>query len=139
MTLKRRGGKTALSYASALCTTLLFVGNWASDLTARVLRQLNMCIRAATWSLKELEIKYNAEVEKTAILQGEVAAKAALMEEVQRLKDELRGTNCSLPQCCVTPKGISILTSLLFMFFSRCQCRAGSDEIEPSTTQWIDG
>ncbi|KAF9286487.1 hypothetical protein BGZ68_002855 [Mortierella alpina] len=53
--------------------------------------------RAATWSLKELEIKYNAEVERTAILQGEVAAKAALMEEVQRLKDELRGSSASTP------------------------------------------
>ncbi|KAF9988667.1 NADH:ubiquinone oxidoreductase [Mortierella antarctica] len=52
--------------------------------------------RAATWSLKELETKYNAEVERTAILQGEVAAKAALMEEVQRLKDELRDTNVEL-------------------------------------------
>ncbi|KAG0211477.1 hypothetical protein BGX28_007838 [Mortierella sp. GBA30] len=52
--------------------------------------------RAATWSLKELEIKYNAEVEKTAILQGEVAAKVGLMEEVQRLKDELRDASVEL-------------------------------------------
>ncbi|KAG0252760.1 NADH:ubiquinone oxidoreductase [Mortierella polycephala] len=52
--------------------------------------------RAASWSLKELENKYNAAVERTAILEGEVATKAALSEDVQRLKDELRDTNVEL-------------------------------------------
>ncbi|GJJ78418.1 hypothetical protein EMPS_10777 [Entomortierella parvispora] len=52
--------------------------------------------RAAKWSLQELEIKYNASVEKTAILEGEVASKVALSEEVQRLKDELRDANVEL-------------------------------------------
>lgn len=32
-------------------------------------------------------------LERTAILEGEVSAKAAMAEEVQRLKDELRGKN----------------------------------------------
>ncbi|KAF9154715.1 NADH:ubiquinone oxidoreductase [Mortierella sp. AD011] len=52
--------------------------------------------RATKWSLQELEIKYNAAVEKTAILESEVTAKAALTEEVQRLKDELRDANVEL-------------------------------------------
>ncbi|KAF8978748.1 NADH:ubiquinone oxidoreductase [Entomortierella lignicola] len=52
--------------------------------------------RATKWSLQELEIKYNAAVEKTAILESEVATKAQLTEEVQRLKDELRDANVEL-------------------------------------------
>lgn len=48
-------------------------------------------IRAAKWSLQELERKYNVALEKTAMLEGEVSAKNALAEDVQRLKDELRG------------------------------------------------
>ena len=38
-----------------------------------------------------MERKYNVALEKTVMLEGEVTAKAALTEEVQRLKDELRG------------------------------------------------
>jgi len=57
-------------------------------------------LRAAKWSLQELEIKYNASVEKTAILEGEVASKVALSEEVQRLKDELRGNCHCYCSCC---------------------------------------
>ncbi|KAF9347351.1 NADH:ubiquinone oxidoreductase, partial [Mortierella sp. AD094] len=53
-------------------------------------------VRATKWSLQELEIKYNAAVEKTAILESEVTAKATLTEEVQRLKDELRDANVEL-------------------------------------------
>jgi len=41
--------------------------------------------------LKEMERKYNVALEKTVMLEGEVAAKTAMQEEVQRLKDELRG------------------------------------------------
>jgi hypothetical protein len=41
--------------------------------------------------LQELETKYNAAMEKTVILEGEISEKAALAEEMQRLKDELRG------------------------------------------------
>ncbi|KAF9102909.1 NADH:ubiquinone oxidoreductase [Mortierella sp. AM989] len=52
--------------------------------------------RATKWSLQELEIKYNAAVEKTALLENEVSAKAVLTEEVQRLKDELRDANVEL-------------------------------------------
>ncbi|KAF9576636.1 NADH:ubiquinone oxidoreductase [Mortierella alpina] len=52
--------------------------------------------RAAQWSLQELERKYNVALERQAILESEVAAKAALAEEVQRLKDELRDTNVEL-------------------------------------------
>ncbi|KAF9297313.1 NADH:ubiquinone oxidoreductase [Mortierella antarctica] len=48
--------------------------------------------RAAKWSLQELERKYNVALERTAILEGEVSTKAAMAEEVQRLKDELRET-----------------------------------------------
>ncbi|KAF9434831.1 NADH:ubiquinone oxidoreductase [Entomortierella beljakovae] len=52
--------------------------------------------RATKWSLQELEIKYNAAVEKTAMLESEVSSKTALSEEVQRLKDELRDANVEL-------------------------------------------
>ncbi|KAF8926022.1 NADH:ubiquinone oxidoreductase [Dissophora ornata] len=52
--------------------------------------------RATKWSLQELEIKYNAAVEKTAILENEVSGKIALSEEVQRLRDELRDANVEL-------------------------------------------
>ncbi|KAF9379190.1 NADH:ubiquinone oxidoreductase [Podila verticillata] len=52
--------------------------------------------RAAKWSLQELERKYNVALERTAILEGEVSAKAALAEDVQRLKDELRDANVEL-------------------------------------------
>lgn len=41
--------------------------------------------------MKEMERKYNVALEKTVMLEGEVAAKTAMQEEVQRLKDELRG------------------------------------------------
>ncbi|KAG0324743.1 NADH:ubiquinone oxidoreductase [Podila humilis] len=52
--------------------------------------------RAAKWSLQELERKYNVSLERTAILEGEVSAKAALADDVQRLKDELRDANVEL-------------------------------------------
>ncbi|KAF9099222.1 NADH:ubiquinone oxidoreductase [Mortierella sp. AD031] len=52
--------------------------------------------RAATWSLQELKIKYDAAVERVAILENEVATKASLQEDVQRLKDELRDANVEL-------------------------------------------
>ncbi|GJJ71901.1 hypothetical protein EMPS_04258 [Entomortierella parvispora] len=52
--------------------------------------------RAAEWSLKEMERKYNVALEKTVMLEGEVAAKIAMQEEVQRLKDELRDANVEL-------------------------------------------
>ncbi|KAG0030868.1 NADH:ubiquinone oxidoreductase [Podila clonocystis] len=52
--------------------------------------------RAAKWSLQELERKYNVALERTAILEGEVSTKAAMAEEVQRLKDELRDANVEL-------------------------------------------
>ncbi|KAI1315279.1 NADH:ubiquinone oxidoreductase [Mortierella claussenii] len=52
--------------------------------------------RAIKWSLQELEIKYNAAVEKTVMLESEVASKGTLTEEVQRLKDELRDANVEL-------------------------------------------
>ncbi|KAF9188695.1 NADH:ubiquinone oxidoreductase [Haplosporangium sp. Z 767] len=52
--------------------------------------------RAAQWSLQELERKYNVALEKQAMMENEVAAKATLAEEVQRLKDELRDANVEL-------------------------------------------
>ncbi|KAG0259285.1 hypothetical protein BG011_002750 [Mortierella polycephala] len=52
--------------------------------------------RAAQWSLQELERKYNVALEKQAMMENEVAAKAALSEDVQRLKDELRDANVEL-------------------------------------------
>ncbi|KAF9993006.1 Nuclear distribution protein nudE-like 1, partial [Entomortierella chlamydospora] len=52
--------------------------------------------RATEWSLQEMERKYNVALEKQAILENEINAKAALTEEVQRLKDELRDANVEL-------------------------------------------
>ncbi|KAF9979493.1 NADH:ubiquinone oxidoreductase, partial [Modicella reniformis] len=52
--------------------------------------------RATKWSLQELELKYNATLEKTVILENEVSAKTALVDQVQRLKDELRDANVEL-------------------------------------------
>ncbi|KAF8975361.1 NADH:ubiquinone oxidoreductase [Entomortierella lignicola] len=52
--------------------------------------------RATEWSLQEMERKYNIAVERQALLENEVAQKASLTEEVQRLKDELRDANVEL-------------------------------------------
>ncbi|KAG0365098.1 NADH:ubiquinone oxidoreductase [Gamsiella multidivaricata] len=52
--------------------------------------------RATQWSLQETERKYNVTLEKVAMMENEVAAKAVLTEEVQRLKDELRDANVEL-------------------------------------------
>lgn len=41
--------------------------------------------------MQEITTKYDAAVERVAILENEVSTKASLSEEVQRLKDELRG------------------------------------------------
>ncbi|KAF9932147.1 NADH:ubiquinone oxidoreductase [Linnemannia zychae] len=58
--------------------------------------QLERTERAATWSMQEITTKYDAAVERMAILENEVSTKAMLSEEVQRLKDELRDTNVEL-------------------------------------------
>ncbi|KAF9543770.1 NADH:ubiquinone oxidoreductase [Mortierella hygrophila] len=58
--------------------------------------QLEKTERAATWSMQEITTKYDAAVERVAILENEVSTKASLSEEVQRLKDELRDANVEL-------------------------------------------
>ncbi|KAI8346432.1 hypothetical protein B0O80DRAFT_430910 [Mortierella sp. GBAus27b] len=52
--------------------------------------------RATKWSLQELEIKYNVAMEKTVMLENEVSDKTAIMEDMQRLRDELRDANVEL-------------------------------------------
>lgn len=42
-------------------------------------------------SLQNLETRYNKALERIALLEEELVAKAQLEEEVQRLKDEVRG------------------------------------------------
>ena len=42
-------------------------------------------------SLQDLENRYNKSLERIALLEEELVTKAQLEEEVQRLKDELRG------------------------------------------------
>ncbi|KAG0044254.1 NADH:ubiquinone oxidoreductase [Gryganskiella cystojenkinii] len=103
--------------------------------------------RAAKWSLQELEIKYNASVEKTAILENEVAAKAALTEEVQRLKDELRDANVELAvmksnqsitnnNINISSNGSSSMTNLNNMQASAGTVPLSSEEFgEPSVTR----
>ncbi|GAA5991899.1 hypothetical protein JCM10908_002261 [Rhodotorula pacifica] len=44
-------------------------------------------------SLQDLETRYNKSLERIALLEEELVAKAQLEEEVQRLKDELRDVN----------------------------------------------
>lgn len=47
--------------------------------------------RAATSSLLDLENKYNKAIERNVILENELEGKNSLIEQVQRLKDELKG------------------------------------------------
>lgn len=47
-------------------------------------------------SLQDLETRYNKSLERIALLEEELVAKAQLEEEVQRLKDDLRGASASL-------------------------------------------
>lgn len=42
-------------------------------------------------TLQDMEIRYGKAIERTALLEEELVAKARLEEECQRLKDELRG------------------------------------------------
>lgn len=50
-------------------------------------------------SLQDLENRYNKSLERIALLEEELVTKAQLEEEVQRLKDELRGAICSVSPC----------------------------------------
>lgn len=57
--------------------------------------------RANLSSLMDMELKYNREVEKNALLEQEVQLKNDLEIEVQRLKDELRGKpHIPSVRCC---------------------------------------
>lgn len=46
-------------------------------------------------SLQDLDTRYNKSLERIALLEEELVTKAQLDEEVQRLKDELRGASRS--------------------------------------------
>ncbi|KAF9580154.1 hypothetical protein BGW38_003312 [Lunasporangiospora selenospora] len=52
--------------------------------------------RAASWSLQEMERKYNVALERTAFLEHEITSKITMSDELQRLKDELRDANVEL-------------------------------------------
>lgn len=61
-------------------------------------------------TLQDLENRYSRSIERTALLEEELVAKARLEEEVQRLKDELRGARAMAtfldlcgPNCAQTP------------------------------------
>lgn len=87
------------------------------------------------------------------MLENEVVAKTALAEEVQRLKDELRGTNaqeCRLTvafcACCRSVSGdewricqrrTDHSPSFVFVVY-RYKCGAGSDEVESGNIEWLD-
>ena len=47
--------------------------------------------RAITSTLGDVEARYNKAIERTALLEHELVDKARLEEELQRIKDELRG------------------------------------------------
>ncbi|CAB5294367.1 unnamed protein product [Rhizophagus irregularis] len=52
--------------------------------------------RAATSSLLDLENKYNKAIERNVILENELEGKNSLIEQVQRLKDELKDVHIEL-------------------------------------------
>ena len=52
--------------------------------------------RAAQCSLMDLENKYNKAIERNVILENELEGKSTLIVQVQRLKDELKGSSRSL-------------------------------------------
>ncbi|ORX58898.1 hypothetical protein DM01DRAFT_1301634 [Hesseltinella vesiculosa] len=52
--------------------------------------------RAATSSLADLEVKLNKAIERNVILENEIATKDNLMEQTQRLRDELNEVNQEL-------------------------------------------
>lgn len=62
--------------------------------------ELEAAERAIAASLSDMEAKYNRSLEQTVLLQEEIAAKDALLEENQRLKDYISGASRSSP-CAV--------------------------------------
>lgn len=60
-------------------------------------------------SLQNLESRYNKALERIALLEEELVAKAQLEEQVQRLKDELRGAlfRCAVCLFACPLKGVS--------------------------------
>ena len=50
-----------------------------------------MSVRALESTLSDIESRYGKAIERTILLEEELVAKARLEEDVQRLKDELRG------------------------------------------------
>lgn len=50
-------------------------------------------VRAISSTLGDMENRYNKQVERTALLEQELVDKARLEEELQRVRDELRGTH----------------------------------------------
>lgn len=56
-------------------------------------------IRAKDSSLQDFESRYGRAIERIAMLEEELVNKAALEEELQRLKDELRGMQSSILSC----------------------------------------
>lgn len=45
-------------------------------------------------SLHDIEQRYNQQMEKTTLMEGELITKTQLEEENQRLRDEIRGKFC---------------------------------------------
>lgn len=62
----------------------------SSCIHSRILT-LELARREKDSSLQSLETRYNKALERIALLEEELVAKAQLEEEVQRLKDEVRG------------------------------------------------
>jgi hypothetical protein len=69
--------------------------------------------RAVSSSLADEQAKYSRVLEEKILLEHELLEKANVEEELQRLKDELRGTLDVIwrPQCSLTQS-------------HRCQCRS---------------
>ena len=51
------------------------------------------CLRATIMSLEDFEQRMNHVIERNAFLESELDEKENLLESVQRLKDEARGTH----------------------------------------------
>lgn len=62
-------------------------------------------------SLEDFEQRMNHVIERNAFLESELDEKENLLESVQRLKDEARGSKCSC-----TAKVVKVLTVKDFLF-----------------------
>lgn len=74
-----------------LCFWISFYVSWAEEPNI-----LDFVSRATIVSLEDFEQRLNQAIERNAFLESELDDKESLLVSVQRLKDEARGTACSI-------------------------------------------